>query len=61
MGPVEKEIRQFAAQLRKRMPEFDEHESLLYVHSLLATPDQRWERRRNYVRLRSFSEPSKKR
>ncbi|MGI8438187.1 MAG: hypothetical protein ACR2NX_15030 [Chthoniobacterales bacterium] len=45
----EKKYRVILRRLR-RLPGFDEHEAILFARSLAATPDQRWEMNRNFLR-----------
>ena len=54
-------IRALAEKL-KAIPELDEAERVLFAHSLLATPQERWDRHENFLRsssLYSYSDRKK--
>lgn len=59
-----KRLRQLHALAEKlrALPHLDESERILYAHSLLATPQQRWDRHESFLRssnLFSYSERKK--
>lgn len=56
----EKRYRAILRRLR-RLPEFSEHDAILFARSLAATPDQRWEMNKAFLRSLGFSSLSAKR
>ena len=56
----EKQYLKVLAKLR-RLGGFSEHEAILFARSLAATPDQRWEMNRVFLRSLGFSTLSAKR